>query len=118
MTRAEAFKKLVAAYGLKFKVGNDSRRTWHCVIFPHGDCNRSYCLLSGKDYTATLTPDFNANLFGNKSLGLCSLNEIIENRLCGRLCSECTAKYKKKLIDYRSLEELDIMLTLMGANHR
>ena len=119
MTKAEAFKKLVAAYGLKFKTGNDkSGGAWHYVIFPRSDCNNNCCALSDNGYTATLTPNYHNNLFGNKSSCVHSLNEVIQSGIGGKLCAECTTKYRNKLIDYKSLEELDIMLTLAGANHK
>ena len=118
MTKAEAFKKLVAAYGLKFKIGNDILGAWHYVIFPRSDCNNNCCSLSDNGYTATLTPNYHSNLFGNKHLCVRSLNEVIRSGVGGKLCAECTTKYINKLIDYKSLDELDIMLTLSGANHK
>lgn len=116
MTKAKAFKKLVAAYGLKFK--NNKLGVCHYVIFPPGDCNNHCCPLSNKGYMATLTPDYEANLFGNKLLNIHSLNEVIQHGVGGRLCAECTTKYRNKLIDFKSIDELDIMLTLAGANRK
>lgn len=118
MTEEEAFKKLVAAYGLKFRAERNKWNTHHYVIFPHEECNNDTCLLSGNGYTATLTPDFNTNLFGNKHECLHSLNEVIQYALGGKLCSKCIAKYRSRLIDYKSLDELDIMLTLAGVNRK
>ena len=119
MTKAEAFKKLVAAYGLKFKIGHPKLGgAYHHVIFPRSDCNNNCCELSDNGYTATLTPNYHSNLFGNKRLCVRSLNEVIRSGVGGKLCAECTTKYINKLIDYKSLDELDIMLTLAGANHK
>ena len=88
------------------------------MIFPPGDCNNHCCPLSNEGYIATLTPDYEANLFGNKLLNIYSLNEVIRNGVGGRLCAECATKYRNKLIDFKSIDELDIMLTLVGANRK
>ena len=117
MTEADAFKKLVAAYGLKLVTDqSDSFGRIHCVLFPRQhDDNNIYCCLNANDFSLKLTPDFHANLFGDKSRALVGLNYIIKHRM--NMCKECQAKFENMLIDFRSLEELDVLLTLIGANH-
>lgn len=116
MTNAEAFRKLVAAYGLKFRIGKDN--THHYVTFPVCHCKNKSCVLSDSEYEATLSSNYKTNLFGDKSLCLLSLNEIIQAGLNGNLCRECADKFRRRLIDYKSVDELDIQLTLAGANRK
>ena len=116
MTEAEAFKKLVAAYGLKLDIEQrDSFGRIHRVLFPKQHDDNIYCCLNSNDFALKLTPDLHANIFGDKSQALVGLNYIIKHRM--NMCKECQAKFENMLIDFRSLEELDVLLTLIGANH-
>lgn len=120
MTEAEAFKKLVAAYGLKLDTEQrDIFGRIHYVLFPRQHDDDTYCCLNSDDFALKLTPDFHANLFGGTNLfggfSRRALNYVIKHGM--NMCKECQAKFDNILIDYKSLEELDILLTLIGANN-
>ena len=114
MTEADAFKKLVAAYGLKFYTEQKDIifGRIHCVLFPRQHDDDTYCCLNSDDFAFKLTPDFHVNLFGCGDR--CSFNYVIKHRM--NMCKECQAKFDHMLIDYESLEELDVLLTLIGTN--
>ena len=113
MTEAEAFKKLVAAYGLKLDTEQrDIFGRIHCVLFPRQHDDDTYCCLNSDDFALKLTPDFHTNLFGGFSRR--ALNYVIKHGM--NMCKECQAKFENMLIDYKLLEELDVLLTLIRAN--